>query len=197
MIQLKRSLGAINFADPLPIWLVATYDENGRPNMMTAGAGAICNMRPPCLMISLRKATYTYGTILERKAFTVNIPSEGYWKEADYAGMVSGRKTDKFSDTGFTAVRSELVDAPLIQECPVNIECRLLDKMKLPSHMMFIGEVLDVKVEESVFDGDRGPDVRRIKPIIFSPRWSWKSSGYYSVGTRIGDAYSQKKKPKK
>lgn len=194
---MKKSLGAINFADPLPMWLIATYDESGKPNMMAAGAGAICNMRPPCLMVSLREVTYTYRAILDRKAFTVNIPSEEHWREADYAGMVSGRNTDKFEDTGFTAVRSALVDAPLIQECPVNFECRLLDKKKLPSHMMFIGEVLDVKVDESVFDGDRGPDVKRIKPIIFSPRWSWKSSGYYSVGAKIGDAYSQKKIPEK
>jgi flavin reductase (DIM6/NTAB) family NADH-FMN oxidoreductase RutF len=190
---MKRSLGAINFADPLPLWLIATYAKDDKPNMMAAGAGAICNMRPPCLMISLREATYTHGTILERKAFTVNIPSEEYWKEADYAGMVTGRKTNKFEDTGFTPVRSDLVDAPLIQECPVNFECRLMNKVELPSHTMFIGEILDVKVDESTFDGDRGPDVRRIKPIIFSPRWSWHSSGYYSVGAKIGDAYSQKK----
>jgi flavin reductase (DIM6/NTAB) family NADH-FMN oxidoreductase RutF len=193
---MKKSLGAINFADPLPLWLIATYDKDGKPNMMAAGAGAICNMRPPCLMIGLRGVTYTHETILERKAFTVNIPSEENWREADYAGMVTGKNSDKFKDTGFTPVRSTLVDAPLIQECPVNFECRLMDKVELPSHTMFIGEVLNVKVEESVFDGEKGPDVRRIKPIIFSPRWNWKSSGYYSVGEKIGNAYSQKKPPK-
>ena len=194
---MKKSLGAINFADPVPLWLIATYDKDDKPNMMAAGAGAICNMRPPCLMISLRGVTYTHETILERKAFTVNIPSEENWREADYAGMVSGKRTNKFEDTGFTPIRSELVDAPLIQECPVNLECRLMDKVRLPSHTMFIGEILDVKVDESVFDGDRGPDVGKIRPIIFSPRWSWKSSGYYSVGAKIGDAYSQKKPPRR
>jgi flavin reductase (DIM6/NTAB) family NADH-FMN oxidoreductase RutF len=93
---LKRSLGVINFADPLPLWLVATYDKNDKPNMMAIGAGAICNMRPPCLMISLREATYTHNIILDRKAFTINIPSEEYWREADYAGMISGKNTNKF-----------------------------------------------------------------------------------------------------
>jgi flavin reductase (DIM6/NTAB) family NADH-FMN oxidoreductase RutF len=194
---LKRSLGVINFADPLPLWLVATYDKNDKPNMMAIGAGAICNMRPPCLMISLRETTYTHNIILDRRAFTVNIPSEGYWREADYVGMISGKNTNKFEDTGLTPIRSNLVDAPLIDECPVNFECKLLDKKELPSHTMFIGEILDVKVEESTFDGDKGPDVKRIKPIIFSPRWSWGSSGYYSVGVKIGEAYTQRKPPKR
>jgi len=189
---LKRSLGAINFADPLPLWLIATYDKDDKPNMMAAGAGAICNMRPPYLMIALREVTYTHDTILEKKAFTVNIPNEKYWKEADYAGMVTGKNTNKFNDTGLTAVKSQIVDAPIILECPVNIECQLVNHIKLASHTMFIGEVKDVKVDESVIDGDNGPDIKLIKPIIFSPRWSWKTSSYYSVGKKIGDTYTQK-----
>ncbi len=196
MAKLKRSLGVINFADPLPLWLIATYDKNEKPNMMAAGAGAICNMRPPSLMIALREVTYTHDTILEKKAFTVNIPNEKLWKEADYAGMVSGKNTDKFNDTGLTALKSQIVNAPIIMECPVNIECQLVNHVRLPSHTMFIGEVKDVKVDESVFDGDKGPDIERIKPIIFSPRWSWKTSGYYSVGKKIGETYTQKKPPR-
>lgn len=195
MIHLKRSLGAITFADPLPVWLIATYDTNNKPNMMAAGAGAVCNTIPPCLLVSLREVTHTHKAIHERKAFTINIPGEDHWREADYAGMVSGRDTDKFTDLGFTPVISRLVDAPIIEECPVNIECRLREHVRLSSHTMFIGEVMDVKVDESIFE-DGKPEVSRIKPIIFSPRWKWKSSGYYSLGARIGDAYSQRKPPK-
>jgi len=90
-------------SSPTPVLVVGTYDKEGRPNAMTAAWGGICCSRPPCLAIALRKATYTYGNVVARKAFTINIPSARQAAEVDYFGMVSGKERDKFAMTGLTA----------------------------------------------------------------------------------------------
>ncbi|KRT71616.1 MAG: hypothetical protein XU12_C0037G0001, partial [Deltaproteobacteria bacterium CSP1-8] len=106
---MKKSMGAKTLVFPTPVWVVGTYDKEGKPNMMTVAWGGICCSMPPCVAVSLRKATYTYGSLMERKAFTVNVPSEFHCREADYIGIVSGKNTDKFAATGLTPVRSEVV----------------------------------------------------------------------------------------
>ena len=92
---------------------------------MTIAWGGICCSKPPCVTISLRKATYTYGNIMERQAYTVSVPSVRYVREADYFGIASGRNVNKFSKTGLTPVRSEMVDAPYVVEFPMILECNL------------------------------------------------------------------------
>jgi len=101
---MKKSFGAKTLIFPAPVWCVGSYDTSGKPNIMTIAWGGICCSKPPCVTISLRKATYTYGNIMERKAFTLNVPSEQYVQEADYFGIASGRDVDKFKETGLTAV---------------------------------------------------------------------------------------------
>lgn len=187
---MKQSLGAKTLAVPSPVWLVGTYDENGKPNEMTAAWGGICCSRPPCLQVSLRAATYTHGNIMKRKAFTVSIPSEEQWKEADYIGIVSGRDTDKITDLRWTVVDSELVDAPYLKECGMVIECRLKETVELGLHTLFVGEIIDVKADEAHLT-DGKPDIQKIKPIIFSSG----NSGYFSVGKKIADAFKQKTSP--
>src|SRR5659263_230402 len=125
-IPMKKSFGAKTLVFPTPVWVVGTYDRVGKPNVMTAAWGGVCCSSPPCVAVSLRKATYTYGNIVERKAFTISVPSEGYAREVDYIGMVSGKNVDKFVAAKLTPVRSSLVDAPYIGEFPLVIECRLL-----------------------------------------------------------------------
>ena len=110
--RMKRSLGAKTLILPTPTWIVGSYDKQGKPNGMTVAWGGICCSDPPCVAVSLRKATYSYGSLIERRAFTVSVPSQRQVKEADYFGLVSGRETDKFAATGLTPVRSDLVDAP-------------------------------------------------------------------------------------
>ena len=99
---MKKSLGAETLAVPTPVWLVGTYDQEGKPNVATVAWGGICCSDPPCVTISLRKARHSYGAILERQAFTVNIPSEAYLCAADYAGIASGRNADKFAVAGLS-----------------------------------------------------------------------------------------------
>jgi len=99
---MKQSLGAKIIVGATTVWVIGTYDREGRPNFMTAAWGGVCCSDPPCIGVSLRKATYSYAAIAARKAFSVNIPSADYVKETDYAGIISGRDTDKWQATGLT-----------------------------------------------------------------------------------------------
>ena len=161
---MKKSLGADTLIYPTPAWVVGTYDKAGKPNLMTIAWGGICCSQPPCLAISLRKATYSYGNIVERKAFTVSVPSAEQLQLADYCGLVSGRSVDKFAVCNLTPVRSEVVDAPYPQEFPMVVECRLLHVLEIGLHTQFVGEIMDVKVEESAFDADGQPVDRKNPP---------------------------------
>jgi flavin reductase (DIM6/NTAB) family NADH-FMN oxidoreductase RutF len=183
---MKKSLGAKTILYPTPIMLVGTYDASGRPNVMTAAWGGICCSSPPCVAVSLRKATYTYGNIAQQGGFTINIPSDQYAVQADYCGMVSGKKADKFAETGLTPVRSTLVNAPYIEELPLVLECKLVHQIELGLHTLFVGEILDVKASEDVLDDKGVPDVEKLKPFFYAP----EANAYYGTGKRLGDAFS-------
>ena len=183
---MKTSLGAKTILHPTPVLIVGTYDTQGKANVMTAAWGGICCSRPPCVAVSLREATYSFGCIVEQKAFTISIPSQTYAKEADYFGIVSGRETDKFAVTGLTPVRSELVMAPYVKEFPLVLECKLLHTIKIGLHTQFIGEIVDVKAEEAVLDQDGVLDLEKVKPIAFAP----ESSAYHAIGEFIGKAFA-------
>jgi flavin reductase (DIM6/NTAB) family NADH-FMN oxidoreductase RutF len=167
-----------------PVWVIGTYDKAGKPNASTAAWVGMCCSNPPAVAVSFRKATLAYENILERQAFTANIPSEDYIKEADYFGIASGRDTDKFAATGLTPVKSELVDAPYVREFPYIIECRLLQHIELGLHTQFIGEILDVKVDESALENGK-PAIERIKPVFFAPGGGF----YYAAGQQIGKPF--------
>ena len=183
---MKQSIGAKPLAFPTPAWVVGTYDMNGKPNGMTAAWGGICCSNPPCVSVSLRKATYSYAGIMENRAFTVSIPSEAYVKQADYFGITSGRDEDKFEATCLTPVRSELVPAPYVGEFPVILECKLLHNFEIGLHTLFVGEILDIKADESVLDEKGNPDIEKIRPVIYNPG----NRDYYGVGCNLGKAFS-------
>jgi len=183
---MKKSLGAKTIVYPTPVFVVGTYDKAGRPNVMTAAWAGICCSAPPCIAVSLRKATYTYGNIVEKKAFTINIPSDTYIREADYFGMVSGRNTDKFTASGLTAVRSEKVDAPYVGEFPFILECRLINTVEIGLHTQFIGEIVDIKADEEVLGENGMPDIKKVQPVLFAP----ESRTYYGVGQYLGKAFA-------
>ncbi len=183
---MKKSLGAKTLLYPTPVMVIGTYDTEGRANVMTASWGGICCSTPPCLAVSVRKATYTYGNLIEKKAFTVNIPSEAQIKDADYFGTVSGKNVDKFKTSGLTPVKAERVDAPYIKEFPLVIECRVLQTFEIGIHTQFIGEVMDIKADEPVLGEGDVPDIEKLKPVIFTP----VSRNYYSIGRFIGKAFS-------
>jgi flavin reductase (DIM6/NTAB) family NADH-FMN oxidoreductase RutF len=188
-----KSLGAKTLAMPCPVWVIGSYDPAGKPNVMTASWAAICNSQPPMVTVSLRKATYTYGNIMASKAFTVNIPSEAFVKQAAYFGSVSGKDVDKFAASGLTPVKSELVNAPYVKEFPLVLECKLVKTIELGLHTMFIGEIVDVKAAESVLGASGMPDVTKVKPFVIAPG----GADFYGIGASLGSGKEQEKGPKK
>jgi len=182
---MKQSLGAKTFASLTPVWIIGTYNKEGKPNLMTAAWVGICCSKPACVGVSLRKATYTYKNIIERKAFTVNMPKEAYVKQSDYLGTVSGKYVDKFSALKLTPVKSDIVDAPYVEEFPLVLECRVIHRIKIGLHTQFIGEIMDVKVDSSVLNSKGLPDMGKIKPFLFDPG----NKTYHRVGACLGQAF--------
>jgi flavin reductase (DIM6/NTAB) family NADH-FMN oxidoreductase RutF len=180
--QTMKSLGAKTLVQPCPVWVIGSYDKAGKPNAMTVSWAAICCSKPPMVTISIRKATYTYGNILESKAFTVNVPSEKLAGAAVYFGSVSGRDVDKFAATGLTPVKSDLVNAPYVKEFPLVLECKLVKTEELGLHTMFIGEIVDVKAAESILGEGGAPDIMKLRPLLFVPG----SDNLYGVGASVG-----------
>jgi flavin reductase (DIM6/NTAB) family NADH-FMN oxidoreductase RutF len=185
-VNVKQSLGAKTLLYPTPVLVVGSYGADGRPNVMTAAWGGIACSRPPCVSVSLRAATTTHGNIIARGAFTISLPSAGQAAAADFFGLVSGRKTDKFAATGLTAVRSEIVDAPYVAEFPLVVECAVTAVHELGLHTQFIGEVKDVKVDEICLDRDGHIDVGKLDPLAFAP----DTGAYFALGALVGPAYS-------
>ncbi len=180
------SLGSLPFCLPAPVWLVGAYDAKGRPNVMTVVAGGLCAVHPPCLGVSLRRGGWTHASLPGRGAFTVGVPSRSLAARVDFAGLVSGRSEDKFAAAGLTPVAGEHVDAPYVAECPVVLELVLRHTLELGSHTLFVGEIMDVKVEESCLRPDGLPDPARIDALCFAPL----THEYYSTGDFVARAYA-------
>jgi flavin reductase (DIM6/NTAB) family NADH-FMN oxidoreductase RutF len=183
---MKTSLGAKTFLYPTPVLIVGTYDAGGEPNAMAVAWGGICCSKPPCLNISVRKATYSYGNLMEKKAFTVSIPSTDRAAEADYFGVASGRDADKFAAAGLTPVRSQVVDAPYVGEFPLVLECKVVHTTELGLHTLFVGEILDVKAEESCLDQEGKLSADLVKPFCWAP----PENTYYAFGESLGRGFS-------
>ncbi len=183
---MKRSLGPKTLVYPLPAFLVGTYDATGKANIMTLAWGGICCSEPPLLAISVRKERWTYDAILNRKGFTVNVPSADLAAQTDFAGIASGRKTDKFKELGFTAVKAEFVDAPYVRECPLIVELGLHSSMDLGSHTQFIGEIKDVKVNDDCLDANGTPVMAKLNPLSYDGG----AREYYMAGGPMGKAFA-------
>jgi flavin reductase (DIM6/NTAB) family NADH-FMN oxidoreductase RutF len=184
---MKLILPAQTILLPSPVLIIGTYNPDGKPNIMNAAWGGIASSKPPCISVSLREATLSFHNIIQTEAFTVNIPSEKYLKEADYVGIVSGREHDKFSETGLTPEKSKLVNAPFVKEFPYALECKLIKQIDLGLHTMFIGEILGMVADSEVLNSKQIPDIEKVRPLLFG---SFGSMAYYNIGEKLGDAFS-------
>ncbi|HUW63606.1 MAG TPA: flavin reductase family protein [Spirochaetia bacterium] len=165
---------------PLPSVMVTTAGAD-RPNIITlAWVGTICSS-PPMLSISVRPQTYSHGLLVNTREFVLNIPGADRLKEMDLCGMVSGRDQDKFALTGLTPLPATQVKAPLIAECPVNIECRVSQIINLGLHDMFISEILAVHADENVMDEKGRIDAGKVAPVAYA------GSRYWALGNHLGD----------
>jgi flavin reductase (DIM6/NTAB) family NADH-FMN oxidoreductase RutF/nitroreductase len=183
----KKSMGPQPLVMPMPAFVIGTYDAQGKPNIMTAAWAGIANSEPVSIAVSVRPSRETYKNIKETGYFTVNVPSEAYAAHMDYAGNVSGRDEDKFEVLGLTPVKGEFVNAPYISEFPIVLECKVTDSINLGSHVQFIGEILDVKVDLAVLDADGHVDAEKVRPVVFDHRY------YYGLGKRLGRPFDMYK----
>ena len=169
---------------PMPVLLVATYNEDGTINVMNAAWGTM--VERDIVALNLTQTHKTVENIKSRKAFTVSIADAAHVVEADYFGVESGNKVnDKFAKSKLTATRSENVDAPIINEFPLCMECEFIEYQDGDYGLGVIGKVVNVTADESVMNGDK-VDVEKVNAIAFDPY----THGYYKVSGRVGDAFS-------
>lgn len=181
MSAMRKDFGAEALMYPMTVYMIASYDENGVPDVMNAAWGGICGENRVCICVD--RTHKTTANILARKAFTVSPGTEGTVVPCDYAGIVSAFKVpDKFERSGFHAVKSEKVDAPLIEELPMALECTLVSYDNETEVM--IGEIVNVTADESVLTDGR-IDIAKLRPIIYDPALH----GYYAVGKKVGSAF--------
>lgn len=178
----KIKTGSKNYLYPNPIVLVGVK-VNGKPNFLNVSYCSISNRTPAMISISMNREHYSYNGIRQNKAFSINIPSVEMLKVTDYCGLVSGEKVDK--SKLFSIFYGELNDIPMIEECPINIECRVIQEVDLGgSNITIIGEVIQTYSEEKYLT-DHIPDLKKINPILLS----MYEFNYYSVGEKLGKAW--------
>ena len=186
---MKKSLGAKPIVYPTPVFLLASYAEDGSANVMNAAWGGICCSNPPSVAVSIRPERYSYANIIARQAFTINIPSTAQVVAADFFGLVSGRDFDKLAVSGMAVEKAEYVDAPMLIDCPLSVECRLSAIHEIGLHTQLVGEIIDVKVDEDCLDSAGQPDIRKVDPLLFAPG----NRAYFAVGDFVGKAFASGK----
>ena len=182
---MKKDLGSIPAVFPMPVLMIGTYDEEDRIDVMNAAWGQICDYDK--IILSLTETHKTTANIKLHKAFTVALADEAHMKEADYFGMVSAnQKADKFNKTGFHAVRSAHVHAPVIEEFPLVMECELFEIIDTDSIYGIVGRIVNVSANEEVLDDEGKVDVKKLNALIFDQF----RHGYYTVGEKAGQGFS-------
>ncbi len=165
---------------PVPAVMVTTLGGSGRPNIITVSwAGIVCS-EPPMLSISVRPERYSFGLLRETGEFVVNVPDRQIVTQTDLCGVISGRDKDKFHETGLTKGRSETVRAPIIMECPINIECKIEKELELGSHSLFIARITNVQISEQLVD-EQGRLVTEKAALI-----GYAHGHYYQLGKQLG-----------
>ena len=184
---MRKNFGAKPLSYPQPVLMIASYDEDGTPDVMNAAWGGISDSREISLCLSASHKSVK--NILKAEAFTVSMADADHVAACDYVGLVSGNsEKDKFEKAGFHAVKSEFVDAPLIEELPVAVECRLVSYD--PETCRLVGEIVNVSADERVLDEDGKVDISKVRPIAFDPF----NNTYVVMEKTVGTAFSDGKK---
>ena len=185
---MRKNFGVKNWLYPMPVFIVGSYDENGVPNAMNAAWGGIYDTN--LVMVCLADDHKTTENIKKSGAFTLSFATSATVASCDYVGIVSANDLpDKFSRAGFHATRSEQVNAPIIDELPMTVECKLL---KFNEDGICIGEIVNVSAEESILDAEGRIDAKKLDPIIYDS----VTHAYWNFGEKVGRAFSDGKKIK-
>lgn len=159
---------------PVPAVMVSCAAPGYRPNIITlAWAGTVCS-DPPMIGLGIRPSRHSYGLIERSGELVVNIPNRSLLQATDYCGVVSGREVDKFGTLGLTAMAGRTVAAPLIGECPINIEVRVRQVIPLGSHSLFLGEILLIQMDQGILDERGRFDPERLAPFAYGPGAYWE-----------------------
>lgn len=179
---MRKNFGAKALTYPQPVYIIATYGEDGTPDAMNAAWGGISEEKEISICISAGHKTTK--NILANGAFTVSMADAGHVKECDYVGIVSANDVpDKFAKAGFHATKSEFVNAPLIDELPMAVECKLISYDEASCRL--VGEIVNVCADESVLNAEGNIDPAKLRPIIFDPM----NHTYLVVGEKVGNAF--------
>lgn len=185
---MRKDLGVKAAVYPMPVLMVATYDENGMVDVMNAAWGMICDSDK--ISLNLTETHKTVKNIKAVKAFTVSLADAAHVKEADFFGIASGNTMeDKFARSGMTATKSSLVNAPIIEEFPVTMECELLEIVETENVYSIIGKIVNVSAHEEVLDEKGRIDVTKTNALIFDQF----AAGYYVTGEKAGQAWQSGK----
>ncbi|NIP66892.1 flavin reductase family protein [Candidatus Bathyarchaeota archaeon] len=176
-MKVKKGPGTALF--PCPVVLVTSISSAGEPNIITlAWVGTVCS-DPPMVGLGIRPRRYSFGLIESRGEFVVNIPSTEILRETDLCGNVSGQDVKKFSEAGLSPEPAEKVEPPLIKECPVNMECVLNKRFPLGAHHLFLGEVVQVHVDQKILKEEGQIDFQEVSPVVYN------QGEYWSLGQKI------------
>ena len=188
---MKKKIKTTEAIFPMPVLMIATYNEDGSIDVMNAAWGTMLERDE--IILNLTESHKTVKNIKERKAFTVSIADARHVVEADYFGIVSGNNTpNKFENTGLSATKSEIVDAPIINEFPICMECEFIEYQDGKYGCGVIGKIVNVSAEEEVLNGNK-VDISLVNAIAFDPY----THGYYKVGERVENAFGDGMKLKK
>ncbi len=187
---MKKNIKTKSAIFPMPVLMIATYNDDGSVNVMNAAWGTMVEM--DIVALNLTETHQTVQNIKKRKAFTVSIADAGHVVEADYFGVESGKKVaDKLGKAGMTAIKSENVDAPIINEFPVCMECEFIEFQSNTYGIGVIGKIVNVSAEEGII-ADEKVDIAKLDAIAYDPF----THGYYRIGERVGNAFSDGQKLK-
>lgn len=176
---------------PLPAVLVSCGTPE-KPNVLTIGWTGIINTHPPMTYISVRPERYSYNIIKESGEFVINLTTSAMCRETDFCGVRSGKNTDKFKECKFTAVKSNTISAPCIEECPVNIECKITESKNFGTHTMFIAEITGINIDDKYINSKGKLNLQQCGLMAYS------HGEYFSLGKKLGDfGFSVRKKKKK
>ncbi len=179
---MRKNFGTKSWLYPMPVLIVAAYDESGKPNAMNAAWGGI--FTDDHIGICISEGHKTTQNILATKALTVSMATVNQLVACDYVGIVSGnREPDKFAKAGFTAVRSEVVDAPIIEQLPMTLECEVVSYDQESNYL--VGRIVNVSADESILT-DGKIDYRKLRPITYDPI----GHHYVELGEVVGDAFA-------
>jgi flavin reductase (DIM6/NTAB) family NADH-FMN oxidoreductase RutF len=180
--ELKKEMKAYRPVYPTPAALISSVDVNGKPNIITLGEVFNISIREPVILgIAIRPATYSHSLISESREFVINLPSTAILDKVDKCGRVSGRSgLNKFAEFGLTPIPSVHVRPPCIEECPVNIECRVIERITVGDHDLFLGKALTMHVDADKIDDKGEIDKGMLDTIVYI------TGEYWSIGQRIG-----------